>query len=253
MRLMIDEEVQEKLSPITRELIILVLFNLLCLLLFFQFDVLEWLYKVSSEHEEYELDEIIPLFITISISLSVFSYRRVSEHRQLITELSRHARQDYLTGLFNRRHAMSAMNSEVRRSSRRGDTFSVMLMDIDNFKAVNDTHGHGTGDLVLMQFATVLLGVLRSSDLVSRWGGEEFLIICPDTDSSGAAVLADEILEAIRTEQFLTVNHITVSMGVATCQKDEELGYLIKRVDDCLYSAKEKGKDRYVSDKPDSI
>jgi diguanylate cyclase (GGDEF)-like protein len=243
-----SEAGQDKSSSITAEIIILVLVNLSCFLIFFQFDVLEWLYKVSSEHEEYELDEIIPLFITISISLSVFSYRRVSEQKQLIDELSRYATQDYLTGLFNRRHAMSAMSSEVRRSSRRGDTFSVMLMDIDNFKVVNDTHGHGTGDLVLMQLATVLLGALRSSDLVSRWGGEEFLILCPDTDSSGAVVLAEEILNAIRTEQFLTVNHITVSMGVATCKKGEELGDLIKRVDDCLYSAKAKGKDGYISD-----
>lgn len=228
------------------ELFILALFNLLCLLIFMRIDLLEWLYTVSLEHEEYELDEIIPLFITISISLSIFSFRRVIELRQAISALKGYATHDYLTELYNRRYITKSIELEIGRFNRSGNVFSVLLLDIDDFKAINDSFGHNAGDAVLTQFADVLSANVRANDLVSRWGGEEFLILCPETDLAGAETIANALLSALRAERMITGKVVSASLGAVCYKNGETLEALIYRADVCLYTAKEQGKDCYV-------
>jgi polar amino acid transport system substrate-binding protein len=163
-------------------------------------------------------------------------------------QLERISITDTLTGLFNRRHLEETFAVEVKRSRRYRRPLSVIIIDIDHFKSVNDTHGHQAGDTVLHQIAKVLDGNSRSCDILGRWGGEEFMLICPETSLSGTAAVAENLRLKIREIFFQTVGTQTASFGLATL-KDEETGEsLIHRADAALYHAKKNGRDRVVTD-----
>jgi len=244
---MVTDQRKNKSISIKAELVLMALVNIAFFYLFARIDLLEWLYIASIEHEEYELDEIIPLFITISISLSIFSFRRVSDLTQVVAVLKSYATHDYLTELFNRRYIIKAINLEMSRYNRTQNVFSVILLDIDDFKSVNDDCGHNAGDTVLFELSQLLLSTVRSSDLVSRWGGEEFLILCPGTDLLGASSIAEAILDSVRVGVTIKGRNITASLGVVSYKGSETMEALIGRADDCLYQSKERGKDSYTS------
>ncbi|MEO5333377.1 MAG: diguanylate cyclase [Magnetococcus sp. YQC-5] len=151
---------------------------------------------------------------------------------------------DRLTQLYNRLRLDEAFRCEVARSRRYGHPLSVILFDVDHFKSVNDTHGHQVGDQVLIHMAQVLKSNVRQSDIPGRWGGEEFLVICPETDESGVFSLAEKLRQAIAAYDFPTVGHKTSSFGVGTIQPEETINGLVHRVDVALYQAKKKGRNR---------
>ncbi len=153
---------------------------------------------------------------------------------------------DTLTQLNNRMKLDDEMRKEVVRAERYGDTFALLLMDIDYFKSVNDSYGHQVGDQVLRDTAGIIRKVVRESDIAGRWGGEEFLIICPKTTAACAAGLAERLREAIATHSFAPVGTTTGSFGVVAYQPGEGEGGVIKRVDDALYQAKAQGRNRVV-------
>jgi diguanylate cyclase (GGDEF)-like protein len=160
---------------------------------------------------------------------------------------------DVLTALPNRRFALQRLHEEEERARRTGRPFSVLLADIDHFKAVNDTLGHEAGDQVLAAVAARLAGSLRQYDVCSRWGGEEFLVLLPDTDAAAARESAQRLGRGVAEEPFAVAGarrEITLSIGVATCDPAEPLTALLKRADDALYAAKRGGRNRVEAAAP---
>ena len=152
---------------------------------------------------------------------------------------------DMLTGVSSRRRLEDVLERE-RALLARGRPVSVILLDLDNFKAVNDQHGHDAGDEVLRKVARVLQQVARLSDVIGRWGGEEFLVVCCDTDLAGAARLAARFAEVLRTSPVPVVGQVTASFGVTEAIAGENLRDVIDRADLALYRAKQAGRDRVI-------
>jgi diguanylate cyclase (GGDEF)-like protein len=165
-------------------------------------------------------------------------------------KLEKASREDPLTGLLNRRVLLEMATGEWARWLRYGTPFSLMLIDIDNFKSVNDRHGHLIGDRVLVLIANTIARSIRSVDMVGRYGGEEFVVVLPQTHSDGAVAAGHNLIHNIRRAYLRTddlIIGITVSVGIATVSSDDEnLDSLLQRADAALYAAKHQGKDRLV-------
>ena len=159
-------------------------------------------------------------------------------------ELDKAAKTDHLTQLSNRHHLDEVLNRECARFKRTGSPFAIFIVDCDKFKSVNDSHGHQVGDLVLIDIARLMHGNVRATDTVGRWGGEEFLVILPDTGLESAAQVAEKLRLAIATHRFPSVEHKTASFGVAEMRPNESIKELIARADLALYRAKEDGRNR---------
>lgn len=153
---------------------------------------------------------------------------------------------DHLTGLYNRIKIEDNMATESLRRMRYRADFSVILLDIDKFKNVNDTYGHDVGDSTLVTLAHILSEHVRNIDVVGRWGGEEFIIVCPGTAVDGAEILAENLRKIIEVTVFHTVKNITCSFGVAEMRDNEMIKGMVKRADVGLYLAKERGRNRVV-------
>jgi polar amino acid transport system substrate-binding protein len=158
-------------------------------------------------------------------------------------ELERISRTDPLTGLANRRHIEATLDGEIERTRRYQRQLSIILIDLDNFKRINDTHGHQAGDIVLMKFAEMLRTGIRASDVAGRWGGEEFLVVCPENDLAGTATLAEHLRKKLMETPFSVTGRQTASFGVACLAEQEMRDALVRRADDALYRAKEKGRN----------
>ena len=168
---------------------------------------------------------------------------RLRESRQ---ELERLSATDPLTGLFNRRRMMEALDHEVRRSRRLKHTFAVIMADVDHFKRYNDANGHPAGDAVLKKVATILREATRDVDVAARYGGEEFFVLMPETEGAGAADVADRVRERLAAEK-LPGGAVTLSFGVAEFPAHGDIGEtLIAIADAALYQAKREGRDRVV-------
>lgn len=150
---------------------------------------------------------------------------------------------DPLTGLPNRRQLVAAMDREISRSERYGHPFSVILMDVDFFKSLNDSFGHDAGDGVLRQIAAMLGEHSRTSDMAGRWGGEEFLVVCPETDMEGAAHLAELFRSRIAHHDFNLPVLVTASFGIALYRQGTDAETLVKGADDALYRAKNDSRN----------
>ncbi|MEO0070274.1 MAG: sensor domain-containing diguanylate cyclase, partial [candidate division WOR-3 bacterium] len=163
---------------------------------------------------------------------------------------------DGLTKLYNVQYFRERLREEVKRAQRFQHPFSLIIMDLDNFKNYNDTHGHLMGDRLLVQFANVVKKVLRETDLIARYGGDEFIILCPETDKKQGGLAAERIRKVLGDFPFAhresqPLGLISISAGVATYPEDglqpEEL---IKAADESLYEAKRAGRNRVVVTKP---
>ena len=155
---------------------------------------------------------------------------------------------DKLTNLYNREKLDNTLQDEMNRNQRYASEFSIILIDIDFFKKVNDEFGHQIGDEVLKESAKVFASSLRETDVLGRWGGEEFLIICPQTSKDGAKKIAQKLNSAIKAHKFSSFpNQITISIGVASYNKDiKKFDDIVSNADKALYEAKDQGRDRVV-------
>ncbi|MEP1554671.1 diguanylate cyclase [Paraglaciecola sp.] len=155
---------------------------------------------------------------------------------------------DHLTGLFNRAKIDTFFNLEMQKFHRYKQHVSVVMCDVDNFKTVNDMYGHQLGDNVLIEVARVLSSNIREVDIVGRWGGEEFMIICPSQDIEGAMALAEKLRMCIAASEFPELGKVTASFGVTTSKidEDETRESIVKRADEALYIAKQLGRDRVI-------
>lgn len=156
------------------------------------------------------------------------------------------AEQDFLTGLWNRRKCEEKAGDMLRALARYGHSMSLMLLDVDHFKSINDQYGHMCGDEVLKDLGEYLSNTVRGVDVVGRWGGEEFVILAPETAAVEARLLAERICNEIRRQSFGGLDNITLSIGVTQAGKDESLEQVLKRADSALYRAKREGRDRAV-------
>jgi diguanylate cyclase (GGDEF)-like protein len=169
------------------------------------------------------------------------------ENARLHQIVERQALVDGLTGIANRRHCEDALTAEIARADRLGTPLTLVLADLDDFKAINDRHGHAVGDDVLREFASVLRATVRESDLAGRWGGEEFLLLLPGADADGGAQLADRVRRALAERTFLGRHGVpftvTCSFGVAPHTSGADERELFANADLALYRAKRRGKN----------
>ncbi|HET8528300.1 MAG TPA: diguanylate cyclase [Gaiellaceae bacterium] len=169
------------------------------------------------------------------------------ENARLHQIVERQALVDGLTGIANRRQCEDALHSEIARAERLGTPLTLVLADLDDFKAINDLHGHAVGDDVLREFAAVLRATVRESDLPGRWGGEEFLLLLPGTDADGGAQLADRVRRALAERSFRGRNgevfNVTCSFGLAQHAPGGDERDLFAAADRALYRAKRRGKN----------
>lgn len=161
-----------------------------------------------------------------------------------VAELELLASTDRLTSAWNRRRMEEAARNEMHRTHRFRHPVSVIMLDVDNFKGINDRFGHQTGDRVLAEIAETLRLTHRESDSLTRWGGEEFMVLAPNTTLSGSVLLAEKLRKGIEAHRFAEVGMVTASFGVAEYQVTESYDDWIARADQALYEAKHAGKNR---------
>lgn len=178
-----------------------------------------------------------------------------SRHKKVEAEMARLARQDYLTGYLNRLGFMERAVQELSRARRSGQPLSLIVMDLDRFKLINDTHGHQGGDAVLAHLLPALADVLRTHDVFGRVGGEEFFILLPETDREAAVAVAERLRKALEDHVFDYNGArvaVTASLGCASLRASDDLDQLIQRADHRLYTAKRAGRNRVVAVDPAS-
>jgi len=186
-----------------------------------------------------------PLFaagIVFDISEQKARETILTEHNRLLSE---DARTDSLTGILNRKAILADLNGQMMESSTQKKPVSVVLVDIDHFKSINDTYGHVTGDMVLKEVTQAIRDVLRDRDSIGRYGGEEFLVILPETDLNQAIRAGERIRREIASREFSCSCPVTISGGVQTYQ-GEDLMDLIHSADQKLYQAKQGGRNRMI-------
>ena len=171
--------------------------------------------------------------------------RRLSEDQvvQLNVELARLSLTDRLTDLCNRRRLDQALVDELRRAERYGTMFAGIMFDIDHFKQINDTHGHQVGDAVLVSVASLLRRVCRQGDIVGRWGGDEFMILMPESDGEAALLVAAKIGAQLALPAGNIPVH-TCSFGVTDYRPGDTSEVFVARADAALYAAKNTGRNR---------
>jgi diguanylate cyclase (GGDEF)-like protein len=175
---------------------------------------------------------------------------------QTLIETRENSLRDALTGCFNRAHAIETLKAELRRAQRARSPLSMIMFDVDKFKMVNDTYGHLAGDQLLAEVGKRLGELLRTSDVKCRYGGDEFLLILPDTPAAGSRQLAESLRREMSHIALPTAEGeltVTVSLGVVTAAKDEmDAQALIARADKALYRAKHSGRNRVFADEPEA-
>lgn len=176
-------------------------------------------------------------------------HEKLSEKMRLLEEANgiilHQAATDELTGLYNRRHFNEILSKSLSAARRHSFPLSLVMLDIDRFKSVNDTYGHSAGDKVLQLFASTILSLARTEDLIARWGGEEFILLLPHTPLEGAVVVAERIRCTLPAKTVPGISlPVTASFGVAQWNAGESAEELIKRADNALYRAKNEGRDR---------
>lgn len=169
--------------------------------------------------------------------------------RERIADLERQSSTDRLTGAWNRAHLDRVIESELARSARAKLPVSLILLDIDHFKRINDTYGHQAGDSVLCELVKLIKSNIRAADILFRWGGEEFVVLASATGYRGAEVLAEALRSKINQHAFATAGSVTVSFGVAEHIAPESAEAWFRRVDETLYAAKHGGRNRVSVDR----
>ncbi len=210
--------------------------------------------ELESQSFEYELQFgqnrrcfDVRVFQTGPMKITV-EFADITERKRLQEELRDLSEKDPLTALYNRRKLYEILSQESKKAARHERSLSLVMFDIDHFKSINDTCGHDIGDVVLKTIAKVVASVLRSTDVFTRYGGEEFVIVCPETDLAGVSVLAEKIRSTIENFSFTDVGRVTISSGISMFRSGDTCSTLIKRADLALYDAKESGRNRVAAE-----
>lgn len=199
---------------------------------------------------EFPADATIVKVETADGTIYAAILRDVTRTKELEAELTRLASTDPLTGLLNRRSFTELAEREMARAKRHDHPLTFLMMDIDHFKRVNDTHGHARGDEILRQFAEMCRAEFRQHDLIGRWGGEEFVAALVETDARYARTVAERMRRRVAAAPMLDADQtLTVSIGVAVVNADDAtIVFPLGRADDALYTAKRLGRNRVFID-----
>lgn len=204
--------------------------------------------KIKSALEEEKIFAINVDYYENKDDYYVFSLTDITKLKEKSNLLEYQASHDKLTGLFNRNRFDEIYTKEIKRTKRYNNELSIIIFDIDDFKMVNDTYGHQIGDEVLKEIAKITLNGVREQDINVRWGGEEFLILLPQTNLTGALTVASKIKLAIKEHIFTDKSlKITASFGVSQLLEEDDEVSLISRSDKLLYEAKKTGKDKVIA------
>jgi len=180
------------------------------------------------------------VFSNLTYMMLLYIFAQLRRH---YAQMHQMAHTDALTGLVNRRAMQNRLEAELERAKRYDRPFALLLGDIDHFKRVNDGHGHAVGDQVLREVATRLSGQLRPSDKIARWGGEEFLVLAPETDLIQAKALSQRLFDAIAASPVAGLE-VSLSIGVACYRQGDSIAVLLSRADEAMYRAKLAGRNR---------
>jgi diguanylate cyclase (GGDEF)-like protein len=195
------------------------------------------------------------LIIGIGSYIAYYTYSTIKEKEALLEAENAKLQEQYklveklsitdkLTGLFNRAKLENMFKTEAERTNRTGTAFGLIILDVDHFKTVNDTYGHHVGDTTLQHMADVLKKSVRKMDVVGRWGGEEFLVICPETSLADTKKVAEKIRLAVAAHTFPEIGHKTASFGVAAHTKGAKLEKTLIAADAALYTSKQTGRNK---------
>jgi diguanylate cyclase (GGDEF)-like protein len=202
--------------------------------------------ELERQHTLQKVGLIISALVAVLIAVL---YSRLRLGRITARELQRAARTDPVTELANRRFMIERIEHEIQRVRRSGRPFTLLMIDVDRFKAINDDHGHGIGDAVLIGIGRRMTGHLRAQDTLARWGGEEFLALLPDTDGAGGLVAAEKLRAAVTSEP-LSINDLrialSVTIGVADYGAGMSVDDCVRAADQAMYAGKREGRDRSV-------
>jgi len=186
---------------------------------------------------------INPMFDKEGIKIGYAAYRENITNTKKLEYISTH---DTLTNIYNREYFDKNLESKIKSALRYGNQFSLIILDIDHFKNVNDTYGHNIGDTVLIEIADILKNNIREDDIAARWGGEEFAILLPHTEIEGTYLLAEKLRICIENSTIIEKEQITASFGVGIYTNNESKTTFFEKVDNALYSAKDNGRNCVV-------
>lgn len=232
--------------------ILTVFFSVIALSLIWEFWLEDLLLPNLTSHHETEslmirLEFVVTTAVFSFIALigpTVIGTHLIRRDRDLHQSMIRLSREDDLTGLLNRRRMVELLENEIQRAHRYDTIFSVILIDIDHFKAINDRFGHQAGDKALIEITGVIRSTVRVTDLVGRWGGEEFLIILPETDLKGGSSLAEKIRARLESAYLGKIGRTTASFGVTAFEDGDDIETIVARADAGLYTAKRADRNR---------
>jgi diguanylate cyclase (GGDEF)-like protein len=226
----------------------------------------EWLHWIPFAPDVPELEAMGPpslaqslmsaMFVSLFVpacTVIVVQLRRAVRYREELLVTANHrleelSQQDPLTALYNRRYLFDRVENELARV-RRGHPLSLLMIDLDSFKKVNDSQGHLRGDVLLKEIAEAVAATTRKTDVTGRYGGDEFMIVLPDTDATQARAVAERVAEAVRAtgSRFDAKHPVTASLGLAIAETSDTVASLLRRADENAYRAKQGGGDRVVA------
>jgi diguanylate cyclase (GGDEF)-like protein len=228
---------------VIKDLIIITIINLVMFVIFLNNDFLEIIYQFSRQHESFELDEIIPLGATISLSLLIFSYRRIKELGRMAQTLEHLSLIDPLTNLPNRRAGQIKLTSWCRTADKANKTFSVFQIDLDDFKQVNDLYGESIGDEVLVLTSQIIANNLPIKATLYRWLDDNFIVILPTSPTVMPFDIAGKIQQSITGNIMPSTLSLTCSIGFSIRSQGQSPEDLLINVEDALIEAKRSGKN----------
>jgi len=202
--------------------------------------------NISEElnRHKYQLEQLVDERTNELAKTNIALQEEIRKRKKAEVELERLATTDPLTLLFNRRKFDELLEYEMERDRRYRSGLSILFCDIDNFKRINDKYGHDVGDSILSTFASKVKNSIRKSDIVARWGGEEFVLLIPNTTAEITRTITEKIRKMIESTDFPIVEKVTASFGVTHSLGEDNRDTVIKRADESLYRAKEKGRNR---------
>jgi polar amino acid transport system substrate-binding protein len=203
------------------------------------------LIKYEKEDYSWIYKFVLPLLVIIMIFayFNIEMRKEIKKRKVMERRLERYANKDSLTKVYNRRKIELQLRIETKRAKRFNNDLSVIFFDIDNFKVINDKFGHEAGDYVLIELSQNIFKNLRETDYIGRWGGEEFIIILPETNNKKAFTVASHLKEKISKIDFSITKNVTLSYGITQYIKGDTIQDMIKRSDEAMYFVKKRGKD----------
>ncbi|MDA7816933.1 GGDEF domain-containing protein [Sulfurimonas sp.] len=206
----------------------------------FSLTIMATIYSFINDQIYVTIESAIFSLVIIYVFLTLDKNNKLTTENNSLKHLST---TDQLTGLYNRNKIEETFNYEKKQAIRYHTDLSLILMDLDHFKNINDNHGHNIGDVYLQEISRELKDIFRETDVIGRWGGEEFLILLPKTDLQTTQEIAERLRRDIEQKLFAGLEHHTASFGISVLNNNETLSSLVDRADKALYSVKENGRN----------